>query len=394
MGPALSRLREFARLTAVSPATPSRAVPHLAMSARDWREFDRPDRIAAWDALAQWAAEPNPFYESWYLLPSLHGFDPAGEVRLLVLEADGQLAGLLPIKREQRYYGRPLPHWRNWVHGNCFLGQPLVAAGMERLFWREALAWCDCHGALSLFLHLAHLPESGPLHDSLVAELADGGRPAATVMQEERAMLASELSPEDYLNNAMSTKRRKELRRQHRRLAEQGEIAVERRTDGKAIEQWAQEFLALEQLGWKGEAGSALGCDIRTADLFIDALGGAASRGRLERLALRLDGRAIAMLASFITPPGAFSYKTAYDEAYSRFSPGVLLQRENLALLAREDLAWVDSCAAEGHPMIDHVWRERRAIARHSIAIGGPLRKTAFKAIARAETGQWPGGLG
>jgi hypothetical protein len=91
------------------------------------------------------------------------------------------------------------------------------------------------------------------------------------------------------------------------------------------------------------------------------------------------------MLANFLTPPGAFSFKTAYDEAYSRYSPGVLLQRENLAMLERQDIAWTDSCASAGHPMIDHIWRERRAIGHISIAIGGPLRRAIFRSLVRAE---------
>ena len=112
-----------------------------------------------------------------------------------------------------------------------------------------------------------------------------------------------------------------------------------------------------------------------TEALFRQSLEGAAAHGRLERLSLTLDGRPIAMLANFITAPGAFSYKTAYDEAYARFSPGVLLQCENLLMLDRADIAWTDSCAAQGHPMIDHIWRERRTIGRLSIAIGGAARR-------------------
>ncbi len=32
------------------------------------------------------------------------------------------------------------------------------------------------------------------------------------------------------------------------------------------------------------------------------------------------------------------------------------------------------------------MWRERRAIGRYSIGIGGPLRRAAFRALAWAET--------
>ena len=367
--------------------------PGLSFAARRWDAYDRDNRIAEWDALAQWASEPNPFYESWYLLPSLELLDGGRDVELLELRADRQLVGLLPVRRERDYYGHPLPHIRNWVHPNCFLGHPLVAPGFERMFWREAIAWADRHAGLSLFLHLSHMPMGGIMHSALRDVCGETARPAATVMREERALLQSDLSADEYLAASLSAKKRKELRRQHRRLGEEGELEFERCNDAAGLDRWIAEFLQLEAAGWKGEAGSALASDDATRGLFSRALSGAARRGRLERLAIRLDGRAIAMLANFIAAPGAFSFKTAFDEDFARFSPGVLLQRENLEILARTGIAWVDSCAVEGHPMIDHIWRERRAIGRHSIGIGGAARRTIFNSIAKRETGAKPGGI-
>lgn len=368
----------------VPAATPGSL--EMTIVERDWRVLEASAEVARWDALAEWAAEPNPFYESWFLLPSLRAFDPAGTVKLLCLEAGGQLAGILPVRREARYYGYPLPCLSNWLHGNAFAGGPLVARGFERAFWRELLAWCDREPRSALFLHLMQMPTVGPLHDALSQVLGEQGRHGAVVMREERAMLRSELDPEAYLEGSLSAKKRKELRRQHRRLGEEGELTVDRITGSEDLSAWADEFLALEQAGWKGEQGSALACAAATATLFCEALSGAAERGRLERLAIRLDGKPLAMLATFLCPPGAFSFKTAFDEAYARFSPGVLLQRENLELLTQAGVEWVDSCAAAGHPMIDHFWRERRAVVRHSIAIGGMARRAAFRAIAACET--------
>jgi CelD/BcsL family acetyltransferase involved in cellulose biosynthesis len=304
---------------------------------------------------------------------------------LLRFEVDGEWLGLLPIRRERRYYGRPIPHLGNWVHPNCFLGAPLVAQGMERDFWRVLLAWADAKPGLALFLHLSHFPLGSALDTGLRDVLAEQQRHEALVHHEERALLSSDLSPDDYWQEALNGKKRKELRRQHSRLAELGTLAVERRDDDVGIAVWTENFLALEAAGWKGRAGSALAARPSTAALFSDALAGAAPRGRLERLSLTLDGEPIAMLASFLTPPYGFSYKTCFDEAYARFSPGVLLQRENLAMLERDDIVACDSCAAADHPMIDHIWRERRAIGRLSIAIGGPLRRALFGALARAE---------
>jgi CelD/BcsL family acetyltransferase involved in cellulose biosynthesis len=355
-----------------------------------WRVLEA--ETAAWDALARSASEPNPFFESWYLLPSLRHLPETDAVMILRFEQDGELAGLLPIARASRYYRWPVPQLSSWLHDNCFCGVPLVAKGAELPFWRAVLGWADAQPGAALFMHLRGIVLGGPLHTALDAVARQDGRQVEIVHSEARAMLASDLAPEAYLEASLSGKKRKELRRQANRLAEEGALAFELRTDAQGIAAWCEAFLALEAAGWKGKAGSALASAPGTARMFCDSLHGAAAQGRLERLTLTLDGRPIAMLATFLTPPGAYSYKTAFDEDYARFSPGVLLQRENLAMLERADIAWSDSCASADHPMIDHLWRERRGIGRLSIAIGGRLRRAAFRHFVRAETARHPAG--
>jgi CelD/BcsL family acetyltransferase involved in cellulose biosynthesis len=205
------------------------------------------------------------------------------------------------------------------------------------------------------------------------------------VYREERALLEKGLSPADYLETHVRGKKRKEYRRQHNRLSEEGALAFERSDGRVGLDAWIEEFFALERAGWKGQNGSALDCADDTRALFRGALQGAAVAGKLELLTLRLDGRAIAMLVNFITAPGSFSFKTAFDEDYARFSPGVLLQIENLKLLERDGLDWCDSCAAQDHPMIDSLWAGRRSIGRWSVAIGGPVRRAGFALLLAAE---------
>ena len=378
---------------AVQQRAAALGAPAITVRAVGWLTMDAPEARLAWDALAECAAEPNPFHESWYLLAALRAHDPAGSVKLLRVEVDGDLAGILPVQLATRYYRWPIPHLTGWAHANCFLGQPLVARGFERPFWRAVLDWADRNAGRALFLHLLPLPLEGPLHAALQAVLAEQGRTAALVHREERALLASDQSPQDYFEANLSGKKRKELRRQYTRLSELGELSFARSSDDTGLTRWAEDFLALEHSGWKGAQGSALASHQPTTRMFKEALSGAATRGRLERLTLSLDGEPIAMLVNFITPPGAFSYKTAFDERYARFSPGVLIQRENLAMLDRAEIAWCDSCAAADHPMIDHIWRERRAVGRLSIAIGGTLRRALFARLVRAELGRSPAGI-
>lgn len=346
----------------------------------------KPAFISDWERLTQDAGEPNPFFESWYLIPALRHLDAGGDVRVLAWYQKGRLAGLLPLLQSASYYGRPVPHARGWLHPNAFCGAPLITAGRQEAFWRDVLANLDRRPQRALLLHLPHLPADGPAHAALERVLAGTGRTSYAAAQESRALLTGETSAEAYLTAAMSAKKRKELRRQHNRLAEEGDLVFERLDGDEDLAAWITEFLALEAAGWKGEAHSALASAPDTEALFTEALAGAAKAQRLERLALRLDGRAIAMLANFITPPGAFSFKTAFDEAYARFSPGMLLQLENLALLERPEVAWADSCAAEGHPMIERLWRDKRRMVSSNIAIGGAPRRALFRLLMAWET--------
>lgn len=358
-----------------------------------WREWADAPAQQAWDALAGRLSTANPFFESWYLLAGLARFDPAGRICIASLHAADGIEALVPLQRARRYGRHPVPHLAIWLHANAFLGAPLVAAGAEEAFWEALFEWADRNAGAALFLHCAALPLDTALADALQAVAARQGRRAALVHREERALLASPLGPAAYLEQAVPGKKRKEYRRQQARLAEQGTLTFARQEDAAGIGPWIESFLALEARGWKGGAGSALASAPETAGLFREAIAEAAARGRIERLSLSLDGEPIAMLVNMLAPPGAFSFKTAFDERFSRYSPGVLLQLENLSLLERAGIAWTDSCAAPDHPMIDSLWRERRAIGRFSIAIGGKARRTVFDRLATYELSRNPAGL-
>ena len=268
----------------------------------------------------------------------------------------------------------PIPHVASWLHDNAFCGVPLIARGFETIFWSMLLRWVDQNSGLAAFLHLPGIPESCAPDAALTVLTQEDNRANGVVERDVRALLASQLSPENYFEQSLSTKKRKELRRQARRLAEHGELSVDRAETPEAIGAFADTFLALEAQSWKGRAGSSLANDPACARFFRESLLGAAQTGRVEGLSLRLDGEPIAMLATFLTSPGAFSFKTTFDERFARYSPGVLLQKENLDLLQRGEIAWCDSCAAPDHPMIDHFWREQRSVVSRNIAIGGGLR--------------------
>lgn len=345
--------------------------------------------IAAWDRLAASAVEPNPFAESWVVLPGLAAFGDGKKVSIFALwQDDEELAGLIVLADAAQYGRFAIKHITNWSHANSFLGTPLIRLGWEEIFWHKLLEALDAEPRGQALLYLTGMAEDGPVYRSLQSVTEKRARPCDIVFRESRALVETKLPAQEYWDAIVRGKKRKELRRQAARLGELGTLCFERLGNEDApaiIDDWIDDFLTLERAGWKGEAGSALGSSDGTADYFRAAIKAGHQRGQLDALAYRLDGKPIAMLFHLISGKGGFSFKTAYDERYARFSPGVLIQRENLDLLARQGLDWIDSCAAPDHPMINHLWAERRTIIRVAIPIGGVKGRMVFGAVRLVE---------
>lgn len=359
-----------------------RVSPALGVSAALLRA---PPLAHEWEALASAASEPNSFSEAWFASVGLKQFAVDADVRWLEVRLRATLIGLIPLSIGARYGRLKVRHVQNWLHYHSFLGTPLVRRGEEKPFWSAVLAQLDLTPWAKGFLHVNGLVDDGPVHRGLIEAAAELGRPCDVVHRVRRALLETELTPDAYYERTVRKKKRKELKRLQNRLAEVGTVQLRTLTDRADLPGWSEEFLRLERSGWKGEAGSALGSRTQSADFFRSVVAGAFERGKLDFLRLDLDDRPIAMLVNFLSAPGSFSWKIAFDEDFARFSPGVLIQIENLRILERRDIAWMDSCAVEGHPMIDSLWGERRTIVRVSVPLSGLRRRATFRVCRTAE---------
>jgi len=88
-------------------------------------------------------------------------------------------------------------------------------------------------------------------------------------------------------------------------------------------------------------------------------------------LALELDGQRVAQKCNFLAGNGSFAFKIAYDEDYARYSPGLLLEIENIRQVhAAREIEWMDSCAVPIHFMINRLWLDRRTIQTALIPTG------------------------
>lgn len=348
---------------------------------------DLPAQFAIeWDDLALDASAPNSFYERWFVEASLrHLATPANLKLLIVRDEAGALVGLMPLRAGEKYGRMPMAAVQNWMHYNQFLGVPLIRNGAEHFFWREALGNFDQNWLGSDILYLSELP-AGPVTDALLSVCAQMGRQGVIVHRYHRALLEAGSTPEDYWASVVRKKKRKEIARLENRLAEIGEIRIDSLRDESNAAAWIAEFLELEAAGWKAQDGAALAKEDGTRNFFSTAIAAGLEQNRVEILRLRVGSQTIAMLVNFFGNPGAFSFKITYDEEFSRYSPGILIEKANLCRLADPEFGWMDSCAVEDHPMINSLWRGRREIVRVALPRSGARAAFTFKAARLAET--------
>jgi len=218
-------------------------------------------------------------------------------------------------------------------------------------------------------LDLGYLNAGGPFHQALVDALERSGFPSLAGEGYTRGVLRRDRDPETYIGSAISADSRGKLRRAEKRLQEQGRLAHRVLRPGDDVAKWIDEFLRLEVAGWKGKRGSALACSEANRRFGVEVFTRAFERGRLVMVGLDLDGRPIARYSAFAAGEGAFVFKTAYDEEFRRFSPGILVELDMIrAFHERADLQWMDSFTAAGNSTIDRLWKHRCIVQR--VAVG------------------------
>ncbi len=307
---------------------------------------------------------------------------PAAElypgIELLLVEADGKLIGLAPVRRTHHWRKVPAKTLAVCLHQDAFLGTPLL----------DPDAACEAIGAViddaaengCGLLALEWFGTNGPAQRALQTVLFERGIRAQVYEQADRAALVRR--PEnDYMNGLLSKGRRRELKRVRRQLCEhlEGDIEVhDRAGDPTAIDG----FLRAEASGWKGRAGTNFGASEAYTRFFRRLCDEFDSEGRLELLVMSAAGVDVAWKVNIRSGDTIFCFKIAHDEAFARFSPGVQLELDNVEHFHRGSATRSDSCAAPDNAMINRLWPDRRSYATVLVPTGG-LRGLTAKHKAR-----------
>jgi hypothetical protein len=222
---------------------------------------------------------------------------------------------------------------------------------------------------------VAHDIDAGGREHSAL-HLALKGHPQAVLREVERPIATREAG----IKRSGAT--RKKLRQNWNRLAGEGAVAVENIRDPVRIGAAFEAFLGLEAASWKGRGGTALLSNRRDAEFARRLVSELAGAGQASVAVLTLDGRPVATQVILYCGRIAYTWKTSFDPAYGRFSPGALLiDRLAIDLIEGGEADLIDSCAdADG--FMGGLLAGRKPMADMIFSASG--RASATYAIMRA----------
>jgi hypothetical protein len=331
------------------------------------------DHSDAWEALAQNAIEPNLFYEPWMLLLGARAFvDERDRFEAVLVHHEDVLVGLFPLLRRRLHPLVPLERVRLFDHLFSCLCIPLVHQAHGPLVIDAFLDWLGGPEGAQLG-ELSRIGGEGAFYALLVDAFNRRGTVVQSISQYTRALIRRTDDVEEYLRVVLSSKTRGKIRRYEKQLADGGPVEITALAPDGDFDAHIEEFLQLEASGWKGQEKSAMNASETQRAFFVAAMREAHRRGRLELLAYRIAGRAVAVKCNLWDTPGSYTYKTAFDEQYAKQSPGLLLEIESVRRLhSRRALAYMDSAGSAKNPMYDRLWTSRRSMLSVLVASGAP----------------------
>jgi CelD/BcsL family acetyltransferase involved in cellulose biosynthesis len=184
----------------------------------------------------------------------------------------------------------------------------------------------------------------------------------------------------------LSGSTRKKLRQDWNRLAALGETAVSNDRELEKVSAAFETFLALEAAGWKGEEGTAILSSRRDAEFARRFIASLAREGKASVALLGCDGRPVAAQVLLYCGTRAYTWKTAFDAAFAKFSPGALLVDKVSTDLLAGPFEAIESCSPEGGFM-NQIWSGRRQTLDLLVDVGG-TPSLAFRSALLREAGR------
>ena len=334
--------------------------PAALARALDWHEAEL--LSPEWEELSRFSFDPNPFFEPAFALSLAQHAPQERRPRFLAIRETAGAQRLIGL------FALDTAGAQSWKSPFVAFGSPLLRKGCAQEALDALRAWLRRQSKDAAGFFYGQMDARSPTCRAVLAHAVRNNLPVQEFDRRERAAISRD---EQGVMREVTGKRRKELGRLLRRLQEKGEVSFKSATSIPDVRNAVETFLTLEARGWKGERGTALVCNPVLATFTRTALRRMAGLSRCRIDTMFVDGNPVAMGVVLLSRDQAYFWKIAFDEAYSFASPGVQLTLWLAKSLAQDNaINFADSCAMPDHPMIDHLWMDRREIVDLFIGSG------------------------
>lgn len=366
---------------------PSRALAHggpeLQCRIQELAWSELAELTPEWERLSLCLETPEPFFQPYWLLAFSSMVPSARTATVVTVRDRGSLEGILPLIQASNCFGGIRARTLRSLSGTHSCRFDLVCNEQSRGPITRAI-W----GALQAepswdIIEALNVPAGGSF-EALQEWARNDGFLTATWPTLRMPYLDLPTQDADPFDNSPKQYRnfRRRLGTYQKRLAQEGNLTYGCQED--LTEGIFDAFLALESSGWKRRTGGAIAQSQQVRQFYLRALAGASQAGHLRIYWLRLKGKPIAMELGLVLNGRYYSPKAAYDEEFSRYSPGHLLTHFIIADLTRNGACRYDFLGPRARHK--YVWTDNTRNHAHRFIIrptmGGRMAHFALSALA------------
>ena len=334
---------------------------------REYDDLRAPDLVRAWDTLTLEGACPGLFSSRLWVTTWSTAFADGLAPALLV-----GFEGSVPVGVAPFFTGAGTVQFP--VNFLSHRGEILVGEGRGEAFGAAVLAHLRKRGVTAA-LH-------GVPRDSMTyAALRDTARGAGYMSHENAGRVSPYVdiaaSWDEYVASRPSRVTH-EWRRKIRKAEREAHVAFRALATDTDLDALVSDFAAVDARSWREGEGTSIG-GRGVEGFYRDLTRTLAESGLLRCFWLDADGRVIAFVYGAVFGGTYFALKTAFDEEFSKLSPGVVLFHEAIRWAFTADLTRFDFVGETAR------WKEEWATGRreHAMITLYPTRPAGLAAYAR-----------
>lgn len=348
--------------------------------------------ISAWADLETRASVPNAFLSPYFALPAIKHIVSFDNVFGVFVERETggipNLVGVALFQARKPTRSFPLQHLMAFesIHSylsGFLLDRECVSDARRMIYGCLAQKKYQWHG-----LYVNNAPTEDLFTEEAGQIASEFGMKWATYSNWQRATLYLK-SMDSQPVSPLSKHALKDYQRHLRHLQAAGHFEWTLLRGAEPLDESIDEFIRLENMGWKGEKGTSLYSNSDHLRFFQEMAQGFNQAGRIFFTEIHLDDVCISSTINLISGQAGFGFKMGWDTQYAKYSPGIVnvtqIMEHGKEFLG--DLEYIDS-STTAESYVSKIWPERRNLVEgmYSLSTLGQAVLTGVETAKKVKT--------